>query len=99
MANNLQGVSIQQSGPNPPQPTTIEEKLHPTPYLNTTIFEALKSAGIKGIGGGYGFSNDPINTITVFVGLRPRDKWGILPASFYDRGLGNFPQDVTDDDF
>jgi hypothetical protein len=95
--NKLQGVNIQQTGPNPPRPSTLEEKLHPTPFLNAIVAEALKSAGIKGIGNGYGYNDDPLNTITVFVGFRPRNKWGILPPSFYERD--SFPQDVSDDDF
>jgi hypothetical protein len=97
MVNHLEGVSIQQSGPNPPQPSTLEEKVHPPPYLNQIVSEALKAAGIQGIGGGYGNNNDPLNTITVYVGIRPRDKWAVVPPNFFQRR--NVPQDIGDDDF
>jgi hypothetical protein len=48
---------------------------------------------------GYNNSTDPLNTVTVFVGLRPRDKWGILPPNFGQRLQQRMPNDLTDDDF
>ena len=98
MENRLQGVQLEQTGPNPPQPSTIEEKLHPQPYLNQTIVEAMNAAGIPPSGGSYSFNNDPLNTITLFVGLRPRDKFGVLPAKLFQRQKEDL-NDVSDDDF
>jgi hypothetical protein len=91
----LESVSVQQTGPNPPQPTTLEEKTNRTPPIIDIVEEALRIAGIR-VSSGYSFNNDPLNTLTVFVGLRPRDKMGVLPPKF---GQKDLPNDVTDDDF
>ena len=97
MINRLEGVAIEQSGPNPPPPSSLEEKLNPTPYLSQIVSQALTAAGIQGIGSGYGYSNDPPNTITVFVGFRKRDKFAVLPPKF-GRGDEDL-SDIRDDDF
>jgi hypothetical protein len=94
---NLEGVSVSQTGPNPPPPSTVEEKLHPPSPLNVIVSEALKAADISTVGNGYSENNDPVNTITVFVGLRPRDEWAVIPTNFSKRQ--KTPQDITDDDF
>lgn len=93
------GASITQSGPNPPQPTTVEDKLHPKPYLSNVIAQALQAADITDAdGGSYGFSsNDPVETITVFVGPRKRGTWAVVPAKF--RQMPQGPTDLKDDDF
>jgi hypothetical protein len=95
--NHLEGASITQTGPNLPQ-TTLEEKLHAT-WLYATITQAVNEAGIHGVEVGYNNNTDPLNTVTVFVGLRPRDKWGILPPNFGQRLQQRMPNDLTDDDF
>jgi hypothetical protein len=95
----LEGVYIAQTGPNPPQPSTIEEKLHPRPLLSGILREAFKTAGIQGIITGYSFNSDPLNTVTAFVGFRTRDKWGVLPPRFSEHLGLNLPQDLSDDDF
>ncbi len=99
MINNMEGVTIQQTGPNPPQPSTIQERLHPPPYLNQVVSDALRSAGLRGIGSGYGYSNDPLNTITVFVGSRKRDKFAVPPTKFFDHAMKDSLQNLSNDDF
>lgn len=99
MVNNLEGISIFQSGPNPPPPTTLEEKAHPKPQMGQIVYEALRAADIREIGGGYGFSNEPLNTITVRIGRRKRDKWAIQPKTFLNRRFEKSPDEITDDDF
>jgi len=99
MANSLEGASIRQTGPNLPPPSTLEEKINPPPELLQIVSEGLKAAGIPQIGGSYSNNSDPLNTITVFVGRRPRDKWSILPPKFSERQRSKFPDDISDDDF
>lgn len=99
MVNTLQGITINQSGPNPPPPATIEEKAHPKPPLHQIVSEALMAGDIRGISAGYGFSNEPLNTITVRIGLRKRDKWAIPPKAFWNRRPEKSPDEITDDDF
>ncbi len=98
MANRLEGISVDQTGLNAPPPSTLEEKLHPPPYVYTIVLDAIRAANIQGIGGSYGYSNEPFNTLTLSIGFRPRDKWGVLPPDFYKRHE-EFPRDITDDDF
>jgi hypothetical protein len=97
--NSFEQVNIEQSGQAPPEPTTVEEKLHPAPRVGQIVEYAFREAGIQGLGGSNGVSNDPMNTITIYVGLRPRDKWAVLPPSRYKGVQENPPPDITDDDF
>jgi hypothetical protein len=99
VVNSLEGVHIQQTGPNPAQPSTIEEKLNPPKYLSHILSEALTAAGIQGISTNYGLNSDPLNTITIFVGSRPRDKLATIPPGFYERQKGILLHNITDDDF
>lgn len=96
VVNNLEGVVIQQTGPNPPQPQTVEEKLNPHPYLSEILGKALAAAEIEGVSSGYSLTSDPPETVTVFVGSRRRDRAAVTPKIF--RNLGQMPE-VTDDDF
>jgi hypothetical protein len=66
--NRMEGIAIEQVGPNPPQPQTIEEKLHPTGYVYTPICEAAIAAKIQ-VQCGYSLSDDPPDTVIIFVGL------------------------------
>jgi len=94
MANSLNQVNFHVTGPNPPR-STIDEKLHPQD-VSPVLGDALKSASIPNVGVGYGFNSDPLNTVTVYVGIRPRDKWAVIPAKFLD---SKQPEDITDNDF
>lgn len=96
MMNRLEGVAIYQTGPNPPRSTSIEEKIHPPKAVHLIITEALTAAGIRGISAGYSYSDEPLNTVTVYVGSRKRDKWAVPPKD-YSRHLT--PDAITDDDF
>jgi hypothetical protein len=101
IVNSLEGLYVLSSGPNPPPSSTIEEKVHPAPGVQQILLEALNAANIQGVKGGYGYSNDPLDTITVSVGFRPRDKIGILPLGLYERMRreGKSLNDISDDDF
>lgn len=77
MANSFENVTFQKTGPNPPR-STIEEKLHPSD-ISTVLDGALRNAGILDVSITYGNNSDPLNTVTVYVGTRPRGKWAVLP--------------------
>jgi hypothetical protein len=98
VVNSLEEISIMRTGPNPPPPSTLEEKLHPTPSLDAVISEALRAAGLQGISSGYSNNADPPNTVTVFIGHRPRDRYAVIPQNFYEKTRRN-PREITDDDF
>lgn len=87
MINRLEGVYFEQTGPNPPHQE----------YIRDTVSAALKAAGIQGIGCcNYSNNNDPVNTITVFVGFRARHKFAVLPSRpVPEDSLDN----LRDDDF
>ncbi len=90
MINRLEGVHIEQTGPNPPHQE----------YIRDTVSAALKAADIQGIGGGsYSNNNDPVNTITVFVGFRARHKFAVLPRNFFRPGPEDSLDNLRDDDF
>lgn len=90
MINRLEGIHIQQSGPNPPHQE----------YIRDTVSEAFRAAEIQGIGGvSYGNSNDPVNTITVFVGSRARHKFAVLPKNFFKPGPEDSLDNLKNDDF
>jgi hypothetical protein len=97
--STLEGVSLRQTGPNPPRADTIEEKRNPTPYVHYLVGQAFRAAGISA-GGGYSNTSDPVNTITVFIGSRPRHRHGIPPPKLF---TGKMSEDafinLSDDDF
>jgi len=41
----------------------------------------------------------PVATVTIIVGARSREKWGVLPVDFFERRAKNLPHDINDDDF
>lgn len=70
MINRLEGVYMEQTGPNPPHQE----------YIRDSVSAALNAAGIQGVGCcSYSNTNDPLNTITVYVGVRARHKFAVLP--------------------
>jgi hypothetical protein len=65
---------------------TVEEKIRSKTPLSGIINDSFKAAHIPVSCGGSGRQNDPSDTlnITMFVGRRPRDKYGILPPGWSD---------------
>jgi hypothetical protein len=97
MKNITEGVQIEQTGPFRPPPKTLDEKLHQYEDVWQCMNGALKEAGIQKVSAGYMLNNDPLETTTVFIGSRPRDKWAVVPPNFNSHQ--QVPQDITDDDF
>jgi hypothetical protein len=95
------GLSIDQTGPSPPPPATLEEKLHPKPLVGDVVAKAFQAAGLPVWGGNQSLNDDPVNTLTVSVGLRPRNSHGIEPPSFLEKHLHGerIPDAISDDDF
>jgi hypothetical protein len=95
----LERVYVRQSGPTK-QPSSFEEKLHSPPLSWEIVKGAFEAAKVEGVRGwqDLGKSSDPLNTLYLYVGPRPRDKQAVLPLGFNWRGLGT-SQKLTDDDF
>jgi len=98
----FEGVDILQTGPlsEGKPPATLLEKIHPPPLVFSVLYDAVKAAGIQEtITGGYSLNGDPPNTITIFVGRRPRDKHAVLPLKNIQQWRRNPAIALEDDDF
>lgn len=96
IANQIEGLSVMQTGPNPP-PVKEGDVTRPAPLLITAVNEAFSAAGVSITNSGYSNNNDPVDTITVVVGFRARDKMAVIPPDFFRR-MRQKVLDLDDDD-
>lgn len=85
--NSREGIECNVAGPMLPDlADTVEEKIRAQTPLYRTINESFGAAHIPVSCGGGGRQNDPSDVlkISMFIGRRPRDKYGILPPGFSD---------------
>jgi hypothetical protein len=95
-------VSINTMGPpsKPQPPPSVDDIDHPRVHLGSVITEALRAAQITDVaGGGRWDDTDPSTTVVMEIPARPRHKYAVIPAKFWERNKVQDQSPIKDDDF